>query len=301
MAFQVFAVTLATNSDNKGDATGAFIPGAQRIANAYGGSFRTFNNIGSDVEVKRNFLRTIEDGPGSLDLFAYFGHGWNTQLASAKIYTKSDRQDLANVLKVKLKENAIVVLYACLAGVEDGFSTQLQADLGQKIWVYGHTTVGHAYTNPDVSEVQQVRCPRFRKLFAGSDLMGAWQVALSYTDMWLRFPIMWDEFIIRELNAIRLLGTWIVSGNRKYVFEWSKPDGRYASLSDLNVNPAGTIREENTPRSGKWTIDDVVRISWNTGETESWALPVNPKSQPILGGTSSAKRLTHTKPGKLQG
>ena len=81
MAYQVFAVTPATNSDDKCDATGAFIPGAQRFAHAYNGSFRAFDNVGSLV--KKNFLKTIEDGPGSLDMFAYFGHGYKTQLGSA--------------------------------------------------------------------------------------------------------------------------------------------------------------------------------------------------------------------------
>ncbi|MCV5090627.1 hypothetical protein OFC13_28775, partial [Escherichia coli] len=85
MAYQVFAVTPATNSDDKCDATGAFIPGAQKFAAAYNGSYKTFNNMAANA--KKEFLQTIEDGPGSLDMFAYFGHGYTSQLGSAKIYT----------------------------------------------------------------------------------------------------------------------------------------------------------------------------------------------------------------------
>ena len=36
MGYNVFAVTPATNGDDRKDATGAFIPGAQRLARAYG-------------------------------------------------------------------------------------------------------------------------------------------------------------------------------------------------------------------------------------------------------------------------
>lgn len=168
MAYQVFAVTPATNSDDKCDATGAFLPGAQRFANAYNGAFKSFNNVGS--QVKKNFLQTIKDGPGSLDIFAYFGHGYKTQLGSAKIYTDQDLEDFAAVLKEKLKPSATVVLYACWAGIEGGFSTKLQEKIGPGVWVYGHTTLGHSYANPDVSEVQQSRSPRFRRLFAGSPI-----------------------------------------------------------------------------------------------------------------------------------
>jgi hypothetical protein len=299
MAYQVFAVTPATNSDDKCDATGAFIPGAQKFAAAYNGSYKTFNNMAANA--KKEFLQTIEDGPGSLDMFAYFGHGYTSQLGSAKIYTDKDINDLAEILKKKLKNDATVVLYACLAGAERGFSSQLQEKLKPNIWVYGHTTVGHSFTNPDVSEVQGVRSPRYRKLFADSELRGAWQEALAYTDMWLRFPIMWDEYIIRELNAIRLLGKWKVSGNKIYIFEWNKQNGKYGQLSDLNMKPDGTIRDETGRRSGTWKVDEVVRIFWDTGETENWALPVKPNLQPILGGTSTATRLSHTKPGKAQG
>jgi hypothetical protein len=132
MGYNVFAVTPATNSDDRKDATGAFIPGAQRLAHAYGGSFKTFDNAGADTKAK--FLQTIKDGPGALDMFAYFGHGWTTQLGSAKIYTEQDIDDLAEVLQGKLNQDATVVLYACWAGSAGGFSTKLQEKIGCGVW-----------------------------------------------------------------------------------------------------------------------------------------------------------------------
>ena len=299
MAYQVFAVTPAMNSDDDCDATGAFIPGAQRFAKAYNGSFRTFNNVGS--QVKKNFLQTIEDGPGSLDMFAYFGHGWKTQLESAKIYTDKDIEDFAAVLKAKLKLDAVVVLYACWAGFEGGFSTMLQEKIGRSVWVYGHTTKGHSFANPDVSEVQQSRNPRFRRLFAGSDLTAAWAESLLYTDMWLRFPIMWDIYIERELNAIRLLGKWNVPGSKTYVFEPAKANGTYDSSDSLNQNPKGTVRDETGKRNGTWTISEELEISWESRESEKWSIPVKPNGQSIVAVSGFATRLSHTLPGKRQG
>jgi hypothetical protein len=298
MAYQVFAVTPATNSDDRCDATGAFIPGAQRFAMAYKGSFKTFDNVGSHA--KRNFLQTIKDGPGSLDIFSYFGHGYKTQLGSAKIYTDQDIEDFAAVLREKLKGDAVVVLYACWAGIEGGFSTKLQGKLGPGVWVYGHTTLGHSYANPDVSEVQQSRSPRFRRLFAGSDLKAAWAESLRHTDMWLRFPIMWDVYIERELNAIRLLGKWKVPGPRTYVFEWAKANGTYGSLDSLNQDPEGTVQDETGGRKGTWTIEEELKISWESRESEKWSMPLKPLAQSIFGVPGFATRLSHTLAGKSQ-
>ena len=295
MGYQAFAVTPATNSDDKCDATGAFLPGAQRFASAFSGSFKTFDN--ASAQTKKYFLKTIEDGPGSLDVFAYFGHGYKTQLGSAKIYTDKDMDDLAEVLKKKLRNDAAVVLYACWAGFEGGFSTKLQEKLGTGVWIYGHTTLGHSFANPNVSEVQQKRSPRFRRLFEG-ELMGAWAESLRYTDMWIRFPIMWDMYIERELNAIRLLGKWKVPGGKTYVFEWSKTNGTYSNLESMNQNPKGTVSDGG--RKGTWTVAEQLEISWGPGDTETWTMPLKPLAQSVIGASGFASRLIHTLPGKSQ-
>ena len=297
MAYSVFAVTPQSNSDDKKDATGAFIPGAQRFAKAYNGSYRSFDNIGSDT--KRKFLQTIKDGPGSLDIFAYFGHGWTTQLGSAKIYTDKDTDELAEVLREKLKPSSTVILYACYAGSAGGFSTKLQEKIGRDTWVYGHTSLGHSFANPDVTEVQQSRSPTWRELFKG-DLRAAWSEALHYTDMWLRFPIMWDVYIERELNAIRLLGSWNIPGGAKYVFTWSKENSTYDTLESINKNPEGAVKDETNGRSGTWTIAEALEISWGTGETETWPMPLKPGAQPINSTGGVAVRMKHTVAGKGQ-
>jgi hypothetical protein len=296
MGYNVFALTPATNSDDKCDATGAFIPGAQRIAKAYGGAYKTFNNVGSDT--KRQFLQAIKDGPGGLDMFAYFGHGWKTQLGSAKIYER-DVDALADVLREKLKPSSVVVLYACYAGTAGGFSTTLQEKIGRDTWIYGHHSLGHSFANPDVTEVQQSRSPTWRELFKG-ELRAAWSEALHYTDMWLRFPFMWDMYIERELNAIRLLGHWTIPGGAKYVFTWSKQNGTYDSLESMNKNPEGSVKDESNKRSGTWTIAESLVISWDTGEVETWTMPLKPNAQSIEGVYGFAVRQKHTLAGKGQ-
>lgn len=309
MAYNAFAITPANDKVDKNDASGAFIPGAQRFANAFKGSFRKFNNLPG--ESKKNFLKTIKDeAPGGLDLFAYFGHGWNTQLGSAGINTDADIDQLAGILKDKLNTGAIIILYACYAGIENGFSTKLQKKLGKSIWIYGHATLGHSFANPDVTEVQENRAPSFRRVYPFSHpLRGPWDEALHYTDMWLRFPVMWDEYIDRELYAIRLLGTWKVNAggkNKTYVFKWSKTNGIYTDLDSINKNPTGTVSEKisggGVGDEGTWEIDTRVRISWKSGITETWNLPLNVMAQTGSVGTITvtAKRETHTLAGKSQ-
>lgn len=303
MSYKAFAVTPANNSKNN-DASGAFIPGAQHFAKAFKGTFKTFNNVHG--QSKKNFLAEIDAAPGPLDLFAYFGHGWNTQLHTAEIYTESDINELAEALKAKLKPNSIAIFYACLAGIENGFTLKLQQKLGADVWIYGHTSVGHSFANPDVSEAQRARNPGYRRLYPyGTDLRGPWAEALLYTDMWLRFPIMWDVYIERELYAIRLLGTWKVTIGGKaqtYTFKWSKTDGTFDDLDSINQNPSGTVSATGGG-AGTWTIDEQVQISWNSGAKETWNLPLKVAAQTgsIDGIPLTATRLTHTKPGKAQG
>jgi hypothetical protein len=297
MGYNVFAVTPSQNSDNRNDATGAFIPGAQRIAKAYRGAFRTFNNASSNT--KKNFLDTIRDGPGSLDMFCYFGHGSKGQLGSAKIYNDKDMDQLAEVLKQKLNPGGVIVLYACSAGMSNGFSTNLQAKIGRDCWIYGHTSVGHSFANPDVSEVQQSRSPGYRDLFRG-ELRAAWSEALHYTDMWLRFPLMWDEYIERELNAIRLLGSWTVPGGKSYIFTWSRQNGTYDTLDSLNTLPVGQVEDRNGKRKGTWVVDRRLEITWDSGDTETWSMPIKPGAQEIHGTFGFATRTKHTLAGKQQ-
>jgi hypothetical protein len=147
--------------------------------------------------------------------------------------------------------------------------------------------------------VQPARSPTFTELFKG-DLRAAWAESLLYTDMWLRFPIMWNTYIERELNAIRLLGKWSVPGAKTYVFEWSRENGTYDSLDSLNKNPEGTVKDEAGRGRGSWTIGESLEISWDSGDCETWSMPLQPIAQPIVGVSGFAKRLGHTQPGRSQ-
>ncbi len=233
-------------------------------------------------------------------MFAYFGPGWTTQLGSAKIYTEQDIDDLAGVLQGKLNQDAAVVLYACYAGSPGGFSTKLQAKIGCGVWVYGHTTKGHSFANPDVSEVQQSRSPKFTELFKGTPLRAAWAESLLYTDMWLRFPIMWNMYIERELNAIRLLGRWSVPGSKTYVFDWARANGTYDSLESLNKDPEGTVKDEAGRRNGSWTIADLANNVGPPATPRRWPMPLQPIAQPITGMSGFANGSSTQWRGKSQ-
>ena len=145
--------------------------------------------------------------------------------------------------------------------------------------------------------MQQSRSPKFTELFKG-DLRAAWAESLLYTDMWLRFPIMWNIYIERELNAIRPLEKRSVPGSKSYVFEWAKANGTYDSLESLNKDSEGTVKDEAGRLQGTWTIGEAVEISWDSGPCETWAMPLQPIAQPIVGVSGFAKRLVHTQAGK---
>jgi hypothetical protein len=312
MTIKAYAVAAGSNTKDKEtgkvitDSSGAFVPGAQRWAAALKGTYKTFNNLQNS---NKNFMDEVAAAPDNLDIFAYFGHGWKNQLGSCSINNEQDIDAFAKLLKTKLKPSATVVLYACLAGIEGGFSSTLQRKLGQGIWVYGHKTVGHSFANPDVTEVQQERKPEFKVLdFRNADsarsLYDPWCVSLQYTDMWIRFPIMWVKYIERELFAIRLLGTWRLQGsNKTYLFEWNRKNGTYDDLASMNKDPVGTVSIVGDQVSkGTWTINDALMIEWQSGDKEVWPLPLDSKGTRVRKGSSesTAVRLKRNNPGKIQ-
>ena len=212
-SFTAFAIAPSQNTGTQHDANGAFHPGAQKFANAYNAPWRTFENTGKRAKVQQNFYDTIDQFcPAGIDLFAYFGHGIPSGLPSPHIY-ESDLDDLVRVLLPKVSKPFVCVLYACSAGAANGFSGKLREKLGSDVWVYAHTTVGHSYMNPDVSEEMADNTPSYRLLYPyGSDLRAAWSEALHYTDLWLRYPLLYDRALAAEVNARRLLGSWEVTG-----------------------------------------------------------------------------------------
>jgi hypothetical protein len=296
-----YAITTNDNKSGDRDCDVVFKPGAKRLGDAYGGGYAYFSNGLSYPANRDDLLQKISDMP-VVDLFAYFGHGYNTQLGG-HILTEADIQKLADALGPKVKQGASIVFYSCLAGSRNGLTTSLLNKIGKGVWIYGHTTTAHSFKNPDVSEVHHGDGLIFRMLpdIYGPKLRAAWEESLTYTDLWLRFPLMHHVDIIKELNVIRLVGTWSVPGSRKYVFEWPIVNGTYSTEESLCVNPHGPVTDATTGKTGSWELDDELVISWGSADTETWSMPINPDGQPVQGAPSLAKRTARGKYGSIQG
>ncbi len=316
LMIRAFAISAGQNHPNtqkyKSDATGAFIPGAQKFATAYGCSWKTFNNIGTTDEVRRRFLKTIDDScPGGTNLFAYFGHGTKDGLVSAECFT-SQVETLLGVLKPKLSTPCAIVLYACSAGIAGGFTGSLREKFGEAVYVYGHTTAKHAFKNPDVSVECTSASPTFRLLYApGSDLRNEWAEALEWSDLWLRFPLMSDEEIAGELYARRLMGTWEVlfGGGAlwNYQFTWAPASWKIDVGRPYMPTPAGTViatKQGKVGDKGSWYITTALVMKWESGKSETWPLPLHIIGQQgeSEGYPLKARRLSRPKKlGILQG
>jgi hypothetical protein len=313
-SFKTFAIAPSQNTGTQHDANGAFHPGAQKFAAAYNSPWRTYENSGSAKKVKQNFYDAIDQFcPSSIDLFAYFGHGIPSGLPSPHIY-EADIDDFVQVLAPKMSKPFVCVLYACSSGAANGFSTKLREKLGGDVWVYGHTTVGHSYMNPDVSEVMADNTPAYQLLYPyGSDMRAAWSEALHYTDLWLRYPLLYKRALDAEVNARRLLGTWEVSGaGAARIYEFDNPGTAWNQNSDVDIDapPSGTVRAVDPKKrsslidQGTWEITDRVNVKWRGGGMEFWPLPLKAVGQQFTAGvtTQTAKRLNHTLGhGRLQG
>jgi hypothetical protein len=311
MPISAFAIAASQNTDGKNDATGAFIPGAQKFAAGYDCPWRPFDNTGSRAVVRKRFLDTIATHcPGGINLFAYFGHGIPAGLPSANIYG-DDIDDFLRVLMPKIAKPFVAVFYACSSGAAQGFTGKLRAKLGSDAWVYGHTTAGHSFLNPDVSEEASSNSPSWRMLYgSGAELRGPWYEALRYTDLWLRFPMMEDDEIDAELNARRLLGKWEVNvsgAKTHYEFDW--PATAWSSDDDIASTPTGSVKVVNQTRpgassQGEWEISDKLYVTWPSGSTEEWPLPLRVVRQQGTadGSQMIAKRISHpASHGRLQG
>lgn len=297
-----WAVTTKNNKANEMDCDFVFKPGAARVRDAYTGGYSEFSNGLSYPENKKDLLNVINNKiGGNLDFFAYFGHGYDTQLGG-HILTKNDVNELGDALKSKMKAGGSIAFYSCLAGSQAGLTTMLLNRIGLGVWIYGHTTSGHSFTNEAVSEVHNGDGLRF-KLFqnvVGADLKAAWAESLARTDMWLRFPLMYHADIVKELNAIRLVGTWSVPGGGTYTFNWPVKNGKYSTEESLCVNPQGSVRDRSG-KVGDWEMDDELVLSWGGGSREYWSMPVDPKAQRIKGAVGLAKRLSRGSYGSVQG
>ena len=126
MSINAFAIAAGQNTGGKHDATGAFLPAAQKFGVAYNCPWRQFDNSGPGPAVRKRFFDTIyANCPGGTNLFAYFGHGIAGGLPSANVYG-SDIDDLLNILGPKIAKPFVAVLYACSAGTAQDVSGSIR-------------------------------------------------------------------------------------------------------------------------------------------------------------------------------
>ncbi len=316
---RAFAISAGYDTHSN-DATGAFLVGARKFATAFNCSFRTFNNTLKSSERRKDFLKVIEDYcPGNLNLFAYFGHGIPEGMSSANMYVEHI-DELLNVLNKKFTTAPIVVLYACSCGRPNKYTTELNLKLSIGSKVFGHTTVGHSFMNPDVSVCGDTYLTGRLLHPYGSELRAPWAEALKRSDLWARFPVMTEEQIAAECNARRLMGVWDVAydggGGKHYHFDWPQQAWCITSGRSPGEPPEGTVsstlrNSKTTTATGVWRICRSLQITWDDGSTESWCLPLQTSGQAgegISGGnkayTLEARRLARppeNRLGPLQG
>ncbi|HEY1375636.1 MAG TPA: hypothetical protein VGF55_02520 [Gemmataceae bacterium] len=301
---KAFAIAAGKNTFGA-DAKGSFLLGARRFHRAYRCPFPSFDNHGPADVVRQRFFHTIKTHcPGGTNLFAYFGHGIREGLLSAEVY-EEHIDTLAKVLRPKVSRPLFVALYACGVGAAQAFTGKLRAALGADVWVYGHTSGEHSFTNPDVSEEATASSPTFRPFPPSrTGLEDEWAKALRYSDLWLRFPVIDDDAVADELTARRLLGTWEVTGGgvtRRYEFTNTFTAWTADSSRELDAAPTGTVKAFDPKKhrapvdEGTWEVSDKwVAVTWKSGAPESWVPPLQVVGQAVLNAKNllTARRLT---------
>lgn len=267
------------------DSTWVFKPGATVFADA-----NTlpdpifFNNHLSDPKCRESIEHEIltatglpNEIPYTLDVIAYFGHGIKSGIVSAGFYI-ADIPELATTISSKAGNGVVVALYACSAGATDGFASKLATALSAKsATVYGHTDVGHAFTNPNV-----------RKFPGGDFVIGPkdalwkkWCAVLENSRLdpynnnrlWAEFPFLSDTELRVALQAIpELLGRW----------EVHYPDATYHYIFFPDHTAYWTYPETPLKKEGEadwWFTDSGVWVSWDMKTIEVWDTPIKLKAQ----------------------
>lgn len=197
----VFAQSV--NSKERSDATSVFIPCARRFAQFYNLGDPIFfdHNARGEDAVPGKIYRELEQARG-LDVVAYFGHGVETGLESARVKWADHRTLADHILKAS-SGPCRVLLYACRTGKPGYFAETLQKDLGGSFTVVGHTNSGHAVRNPHVTRYPAAPGEEY-VIKPGSGLWREWYCALACTyprgDLWMRFPFMTQNEIEYELQ-----------------------------------------------------------------------------------------------------
>lgn len=158
------------NTHGRVDATGAFIPEAERFRDFYGVPDEDFIGIDctKDNPQHRRRARVFSElaKRDNLGLLAFFGHGWPKGIQ----FGIKRRHIQEMVAHMNPNDNIVVALYACLAaendvrdtniaqvgpGTDGGFADTLRDALVRDKgvtsgWVDAHKTAGHTTWNPNV-------------------------------------------------------------------------------------------------------------------------------------------------------
>lgn len=198
------AFVFAPKFNHKGnDATGAFLPGAKAFVkwclgqNDDSARKLEFQNQGTDRIVFNEILHGLAISPYQLDAIAYFGHGTEDMMVSARIGHGFFDEFVASI-RANAGMNVNIMLYACSCGVPGGFALKLATALSDlNATVYSHASVGHSFRNPMVRKFPGGTkvCP--------DGMVPAWRRAFAdeRNDLWIRFPFMTDDEIRAELTG----------------------------------------------------------------------------------------------------
>lgn len=173
----VLVFAAAHNTPNKKDATGAFLPGAQKLCKALGvgqdGVVHRIDNTLPFIHRGRKVCDVLRSKPGR-SIVAFFCHGWSTGLqlgfrSSRAWRTKHDEVNWNRLVRYLAEVPSVSIpLYACSTGDgpdgeetpdapgagDDSFGDLLRDALcragATRCRVVSHTTAGHSFHNPDV-------------------------------------------------------------------------------------------------------------------------------------------------------
>jgi hypothetical protein len=205
---------------HKGDATHAFVPGAQ--------IFKKLHEVPQEIcffdyrdkdrartQILHALLTTPCEDPEGLDAVVYFGHGWEHGLSSARFNDETARYgsaaqvaELAQAISMVSKHDVRVILHACRAGaLADSFAKHISLALkSSDALVYAHELVpgsphgdGHSFCNPYVTVWDKTHLGRF-VIAPHSTYWNAWRQAMKAAKasrkaaednpLWACFPFM---------------------------------------------------------------------------------------------------------------